>query len=195
MPLIYPYCRSQQLIIIHCALAAHKPGTSARTYQNRFPDPAHWDSDRHYNRLDVHPDQSAPYIHSGRCLLTNGFHGHRICKPVISSSSKRSACFGLRDYIDFLQVKSLARLSLNDQRPVKMLAALRCQKDLSFLKNRINPFKYCFCGLKRSPAFKCAASQTASAAFSLCFLISLRSAILSPFTVCSQIWWRPFLIY
>lgn len=85
------YSRSQKIIIIHCPLAAHKPGTSARTYQPRFPDPAHWDSDRHYNRLNVHPDQSASYIHSSRCLLTNGFHGYRVCKSVISSSSKRSA--------------------------------------------------------------------------------------------------------
>lgn len=67
---------------------------------------------------------------------------------MVGNCPKRSARFGLWYHIYFLQIKPFTGFSLNDQCPVKMLTALRCQKYLSFLKNGIYPFKYRFCSLK-----------------------------------------------
>ena len=99
-----------------------------------FTHTLHTQPDRNRHRLDVHSNKGIADIQTGVGLEV--FHSHGSLHIFIGAGGKAAAGFWLGHYIDNVQPQFPGQVRFDDQRPVEMLTALRCQPQSFFRQDQ-----------------------------------------------------------
>ena len=123
-----------KIIYIVGAFAADKLRTGARRQQARLPDRGRVQPYRHRHFLEVHSDEGPPDVQPR--VRADVFHRHRRVHPLIDRCGKGAASLRHRADVYRLVPPCRRHRFFHDERAVKVLAALRRERNAFRCENR-----------------------------------------------------------